>query len=162
MRQDCLDVLLVTILMDGLNKNRRINLLFCSLACIVCVYTGSMFVQLCMFLQLWVKGKCASSLCTIALYINLCIYTFLFISRVCRRVCVERRGKHSGFTVKQHLVRQASPQGKAAYCGHKPWWLSALGGLHMRTNWHAYIDPHTDLHKTMCAEKCMKIHIYIE
>lgn len=71
-------------------------------------------------------------------------------------VCVVGGGKHSGFTVRQHLVRQASPQGNDAYCGHEPWWLSALGGLHMRTNGlhictHTYI--HTERHINPCVWK---------
>lgn len=64
-------------------------------------------------------------------------------------------------SVRQHLVRQASvtaPQGKAAYCVHEPWWLSLLGGLHMRTLRQPRTQSHTLLH-TLASCTCMYVNV---
>lgn len=65
-------------------------------------------------------------------------------------------------SVRQHLVRQASvmaPQGKAAYCGHEPWWLSLLGGLHMRTDIHTCALTHRPTHRSTYTHVCRYTYI---
>lgn len=66
-------------------------------------------------------------------------------------------------SVRQHLVRQASvtaPQGKAAYCVHEPWWLSLLGGLHMRTLRQPRTQSHALLHTLVsCVRTCMYMNV---
>lgn len=78
---------------------------------------------------------------------SLFMHSYLFHMHVCVCALGEEARIQVPQSVRQHLVRQASvmaPQGKAAYCGHEPWWLSLLGGLHMRT------CTQTHTHKRTC------------
>lgn len=63
---------------------------------------------------------------------TLLIYTYIFFLHASVHVVGEDARIQVPQSVRQHFVRQASvmaPQGKAAYCGHEPWWLSLLGGV---------------------------------
>lgn len=110
----------------------------------------------------------------------LLIHMLTFILHACVRVVGEEARIQVPQSVRQHLVRQASvmaPQGKAAYCGHEPWWLFLLGGTahaHSQctpayTALHMYTCTHTYAHKSVqmrsesrtrhCTEMVSRVHV---
>lgn len=136
MRQDWLHLFLVRRLMDGLDRNTEelvtffvdlsVQFVFTFLGICMC-NRGKMFVQPCMFLQLWVgtsvHAPCILGHCTE--YYTLCasifafIHLFLFRMEVC--LCVLEGG--ASIQVPQSGSISSGrplPQGKAAYCGHEP------------------------------------------
>lgn len=90
---------------------------------------------------------------------NLCVYAFMFISRVC--VCVGGGGKHPGSTVSQAASCQAGlshgPPGEGCLLWARAVMIVPAGGIA-----HAHFNTHrpahmalTDLHVTMYVQTCV-------